>query len=124
MTAPAARFGTGRPWTTGVEEELIVVDPRTHRLTHTGVEAIAAMGDVTALGEAKPDTYSALVELASPVCATAGAGVAALSALRACLRATGAVPIGAGIHPDAAFGDVEHVPEERATPRSSPSSAG
>ena len=113
MTVAAARFGTGRPWTIGVEEELIVVDGRTHALAHTGVEAIAAMGDVRALGEAKPDTYSALVELASPVSATAGEGVAALSALRARLRATGAVAIGAGIHPDAAFGDVEHVPEAR-----------
>jgi carboxylate-amine ligase len=109
----AARFGTGRPWSIGVEEELIVVDGRTHALAHTGVEAIAAMGDVGALGEAKPDTYSALVELASPVSATAGEGVAALSALRARLRATGAVAIGAGIHPGAAFGDVEHVPEAR-----------
>jgi carboxylate-amine ligase len=109
----AARFGTGRPWTIGVEEELIVVDGRTRALAHTGVEAIAAMGDVSALGEAKPDTYSALVELVSPVSATAGAGVAALSALRGRLRATGAVAIGAGIHPDAAFGDVEHVPQER-----------
>ena len=90
-----------------------MVDGRTHALAHTGVEAIAAMGDVGALGEAKPDTYSALVELASPVSTTAGEGVAALSALRARLRTTGAVAIGAGIHPDAAFGDVEHVPEAR-----------
>lgn len=107
------RFGAGSAWTIGVEEELIVVDARTHALDHRGVEAIDAMGDVSALGEAKPDTYSALVELASPVCRTAGEGVAALSALRARLRAAGAVAIGAGIHPDGAFGDVVHVPEAR-----------
>ncbi len=113
MTARAGAFAAGRPWGVGVEEELIMVDPRTRALAHTGVETIAAMGPDPAPGEAKPDTYSALVELASPVSRTAGEGVAALSALRARLRATGAVAIGAGIHPDGAFGDVEHVPDAR-----------
>ena len=64
-------------------------------------------------GFAQPDTYSALVELASPVARDAGEGVAALRALRARVRAAGGTRIGAGIHPDGAFGDVEHVDEPR-----------
>jgi carboxylate-amine ligase len=43
----------------------------------------------------------------------AGEGVAALSALRAQVRAAGGTVIGAGIHPDGAFGDVVHVDEPR-----------
>ena len=43
----------------------------------------------------------------------AGEGAAALSALRARVRAAGGTAIGAGIHPDGAFGDVEHVDEPR-----------
>ncbi|MGZ6643354.1 MAG: carboxylate-amine ligase [Solirubrobacteraceae bacterium] len=108
-----ARFGASAPWRVGVEEELIVVDARTHALAHEGTSALAAMDVDAADGEAKPDTYAALVELAAPASETAGAGAAALSALRARLRATGATALGAGIHPDGAFGDVEHVPEAR-----------
>jgi carboxylate-amine ligase len=47
------------------------------------------------------------------VCATAEDGVRAVAALRERARATGATMIGAGIHPDGAFGDVLHVPEPR-----------
>ena len=43
----------------------------------------------------------------------AGQGVAALSALRARLRAAGGTAIGAGIHPDGAFGDVVLFDEPR-----------
>ena len=71
------------------------------------------MDEVGLDGYAHPDTYSALVELASPVVRDADEGAAALSALRARVRAAGGTAIGAGIHPDGAFGDVEHVDEPR-----------
>ena len=47
------------------------------------------MDGADADGFAHPDTYSALIELASPVARDAGEGVAALSALRARVRAAG-----------------------------------
>jgi glutamate---cysteine ligase / carboxylate-amine ligase len=109
------RFGAQADFAIGVEEELILVDPGSRALSHAGIEVLARMGeaDARAEGFAHPDTYSALIELASPVARDAGAGVAALSALRARLRAAGGTAIGAGIHPDGAFGDVEHVDEPR-----------
>ena len=114
---PAARSASARrpDFAIGVEEELILVDPRARALSHTGVDVLARMGDADASAEgfAHPDTYSALVELASPVARDAGEGVAALSALRARVRAAGGTVIGAGIHPDGAFGDVVHVDEPR-----------
>jgi carboxylate-amine ligase len=112
VSAPA--FGApGRDFALGVEEELIVVDPATLGLMHAGVDVLRRMKVPPGDGFAHPDTYAALVELASPVVADAGAGTAAVGALRARARAAGATLIGAGIHPDGAFGDVVHVPEPR-----------
>jgi carboxylate-amine ligase len=111
---PAVRFGApGRDFALGVEEELIAVDPRTHALSHTGVDVLEGVTATEREGAAHPDTYSALAELASPPSPTAEAGVAAVAALRARLRDAGGTFIGAGIHPDGAFGDVVHVPAER-----------
>ncbi|QEC46714.1 YbdK family carboxylate-amine ligase [Baekduia soli] len=112
MTATAFG-GAGRDFALGVEEELIVVDPVTLALSHTGVEVLERMEVPEGTGSAHPDTYAALVELASPVVHSAGEGVASIAALRARARAAGATLIGAGIHPDGAFGDVVHVPEAR-----------
>ncbi|MCW2982974.1 MAG: YbdK family carboxylate-amine ligase, partial [Conexibacter sp.] len=107
-------FGApGRDFALGVEEELIVVDPATLALSHTGVEVLAAMDVPEGAGSAHPDTYAALVELASPVSRTAEEGVRSVAALRARAREAGATLIGAGIHPDGAFGDVVHVDEPR-----------
>jgi glutamate---cysteine ligase / carboxylate-amine ligase len=106
-------FGEQADFAIGVEEELILVDPGSRALSHAGVEVLARMGDAGADGFAHPDTYSALIELASPVARDAGEGVAALAALRARVRTAGGTVIGAGIHPDGAFGDVLHVDEPR-----------
>jgi glutamate---cysteine ligase / carboxylate-amine ligase len=108
---PSSAFG--RAFALGVEEELIVVDPATLALSHTGGDVLAAMDVPEGAGSAHPDTYAALVEFASPVSATAHEGVAAVAALRARARAAGATLIGAGIHPDGARGDVVHVDEPR-----------
>jgi carboxylate-amine ligase len=113
--APAAAFG--RRFALGVEEELLVVDAGTLALSHGAAEVLEAIDVPPGSGSAHPDTYAALVELASPVCATVEEGVAAIAALRA--RAREAVPgapktlLGAGIHPAGAFGDVVHVDEPR-----------
>lgn len=109
------RFGRpGLDFALGVEEELIAVDPGTGALSHTGIDVLDSLEPVgEADGAAHPDTYSALVELASPPSATPEDGVRAVSALRARLRAAGGTFAGAGIHPDGAFGDVLHVPAER-----------
>ena len=110
-----ARFGLEADFAIGVEEELILVDAESRALSHAGVDVLARMGDPAGgtAGFAHPDTYSALIELASRVARNAGEGVAVLGALRARVRAAGGTVIGAGIHPDGAFGDVVHVDEPR-----------
>jgi carboxylate-amine ligase len=103
------RFGREADFAIGVEEELILVDPATHALSPTAAQVLARVeADPAALGEAKPDTYAAMIELATTVLGDATQAARALSELRARVRATGAATIGAGVHPDGAFGDAVH----------------
>jgi carboxylate-amine ligase len=113
---PDVRFGSSPPYRLGVEEELLLVDPHTHALSHTGSELLSRLtgaGGTESHGEFAPDTYEAELELKSPVSADAGEAVSHLAALRAVVREAGACAIGAGLHPAAAFGDVVHAPGER-----------
>jgi carboxylate-amine ligase len=107
----------GRAFALGVEEELIVVDAATLALKHGGAEVLGAIDVPAGAGSAHPDTYAALVEVASPVARTPQAGVGAVAALRAraleAAAGSAATLIGAGIHPDGAWGDVVHVDEPR-----------
>jgi carboxylate-amine ligase len=101
-------FGRGESLALGVEEELLLVDPRTLALDHRASEILPRLD-----GLVKPDVYEAEVETASPVSRDAVEAAAALGDVRARLRAAGATLIGCGIHPDAPFGDAPHVPGER-----------
>jgi glutamate---cysteine ligase / carboxylate-amine ligase len=108
------RFGSaGRDFGLGVEEELIVVDPATLAVSHTGAETLARVRDGPHGDRIKPDTYAAMLELVSPISRGAEDAVAAIAELRGRVRAAGATVIGAGIHPEGAFGDVEHIDEPR-----------
>ena len=108
----------GRAFALGVEEELILVDAAHARArAHAAVEALAAMGGAGA--RARPSPTPTRRSSSSPRRwrATAGEGVArARRAAGARCARPGATPIGAGIHPDGAFGDVVHV-DERALRR-------
>jgi carboxylate-amine ligase len=104
-------FGVGRPFTVGVEEELLLVDAHTHRLAHVADRVLAKMDvDGEAAGH---EAYAAEIELRSPPCASAGEAAASLAALRARAAAAGAVLMGAGVHPTAELGDVQLVDAER-----------
>jgi carboxylate-amine ligase len=104
-------FGRAAPFALGVEEELLLVDPATGGLAPVAGTLIAGLAP--GAGTIEPDVYEALVELASPITADAIEGARALEALRADVRAAGATPVGAGIHPAAPFGDAPHVDEPR-----------
>ncbi|MBI5106312.1 MAG: YbdK family carboxylate-amine ligase [Solirubrobacterales bacterium] len=89
------------------------MDRATLALSHTGIDAVREVQVPEAEGTIKPDTYAALVELASPVSRHAEEATAHVARMRAHVRAPGTTLLGAGIHPDGAFGDVVHVDEAR-----------
>src|SRR5436190_5907564 len=100
------RFGDA-PFALGVEEELLLVDPRTHLLAPDAPRILAAVEDL------KPDLYLALVESVSPITAGPAEAVAAMAATRTRVREAGATIMGSGIHPAGAFGDAPHVSSPR-----------
>ena len=110
---PEVNFGRGPSFRLGVEEEFILVDAATGAVSHTGSEVLARLPLDSPHGRFAPDTYEAEIELKAPISAGADEAVSHLGALRDALRDSGARAIGAGLHPDAVFGDVEHVAGER-----------
>lgn len=104
-------FGRGPSFAVGMEEELLLVDPVTRRLANVASELLPRVD--TDAGRVMPDVYEACAELATPVSAHAIEGGEAFARMRAALREAGATLMGAGIHPDGAFGDAPHVQTER-----------
>ena len=94
-----------------MEEELLLVDPVTHALSHTSSRVLERIDEAN--GDIKHDLYEAQIELASPPSADVGEAVRALRANRRQVANAGGILLGAGVHPSAAFGDVKIVEEER-----------
>jgi carboxylate-amine ligase len=95
----------------GVEEELLLVDPVSHGLSHTSSRVLEALGDTSS--DIKHDLYEAQIEIASPPSDTVADAVRALRAHRREVANVGGVLLGAGVHPGAEFGDVKIVDQER-----------
>jgi carboxylate-amine ligase len=107
----AHAFGSGEPFTLGVEEELFLVDPVTGAQANAAVAVLDRLGPVA--GHVERELHASQIELITEVCATAGEAVAALRALRAAVTATGAGVLGAGTHPAAREGDAEISDKDR-----------
>ena len=104
---------TGGSLPVGVEEELLLVDPVTYALAHASTRVLEQLGDTD--GQVKHDLYEAQIEIASPPSETVGDAVRSLRSRRREVANTGAILLGAGVHPSAAFGDVKIVNKERYT---------
>jgi carboxylate-amine ligase len=97
-----ARFEAPAPMTLGVEEELMLLDPRTLDLTPRAAEALAALGGDPRF---KLELPAAQLEIVLPPVANAGSAARGLAAARARLRDVlgGELRLaGAGLHPFAA----------------------
>ena len=86
---PEHAFGSGRPFSLGVEEELFVVDPVTGRQANSSAAVIERLkpvrGDVTPVGgDVTQELHACEVELISEVHRTVGEAVGALRAMRGC----------------------------------------
>ena len=109
--APMHRFGSGEPFSVGLEEELLLVDPQTLRLAHVAAEVLPHVD----LPRERVDheAFLAELEVRSDPCASVAEAVGQLAEGRAAVRAAGATPMAAGLHPDAELFDVRLVQSER-----------
>jgi glutamate---cysteine ligase / carboxylate-amine ligase len=105
------RFGTGKPFSIGVEEELFLVDPVTGAQANSSGAVLERLGEVD--GQVERELHACQVELISEVHASAGDAVRELAQLRRAVIGTGAGILGAGTHPTAGEGDAEITDKER-----------
>lgn len=104
-------FGSGEPFSVGIEEELLLVDADTLQLAHVADRILPRVE--LPEGRADHEAFLAEIELRSTPRADAGTAAAELEENRAAARAAGATLMAVGLHPDARYGDVELVDSER-----------
>jgi carboxylate-amine ligase len=98
-------FGSGEPFSLGVEEELFLVDPVTGRQANASAAVLARIGAV--VGRVERELHACQVELITDVCRDAGEAVGAVGAMRRAVLAPGAGLLGSGTHPAALEGEAE-----------------
>jgi carboxylate-amine ligase len=108
-------FGSSEPLTIGVEEEVLLVEAGTRRLANVAERVLAELDLPESL--AAHEAFASEVELRTPVCHSAAEVRAELqqrreAAATAAARA-GAELMAVGLHPQAAYGDVQLVDAER-----------
>jgi carboxylate-amine ligase len=107
---------TGPAFTLGVEEELMIVDPRTMELVSAVEEMIEAVPGETE-GSVKPELLQSVLEIATDVCRSAGEAAGQLEDLRRRVRETAegkGLTIGsAATHPFAKWEDQRIVERDR-----------
>jgi carboxylate-amine ligase len=100
----------GSDFTIGIEEELQLVDARTHELSPVAVDIVAAVDAPASVGH---EAYAGQIELRSGICADADEARRDLAAARAATAAAGATLMGVGLHPTDAWGDSPLVDKPR-----------
>jgi carboxylate-amine ligase len=105
------KFGSGRAFSIGVEEELFLVDPVTGHQTNSSDAVLDRLGSVS--GRVERELHACQVELITGVHRNATSAVAELRELRRAVRATGAGLLGSGTHPTADEGEAEITDKDR-----------
>ncbi len=116
LTEPAHRFGTSKPFSIGLEEELFLVDPATGRQTNSSravLDRVDQTNGQLAGGKVERELHACQVELITGIHSSAGEAARALGVLRGAVVETGAGLLGAGTHPSAEAGDAEITDRER-----------
>lgn len=105
------RFGSGEPYSVGVEEELFLVDPNTGRQTSNSTMVLERLGEIE--GRVEPELHDCEVELITRPSRRVADAMSALSGLRHAVLATGIGLIGAGTHPSAGEDEARITDKER-----------
>jgi glutamate---cysteine ligase / carboxylate-amine ligase len=104
-------FGKGEPFTIGLEEELLLVDPETHQLDHVADRLLAEID--LPYERAGHEAFLAEIEVRSEPRGSVAEAVGDIAEGRAAVRAAGGTPMAVGLHPAAGFGDVRLVDSDR-----------
>jgi glutamate---cysteine ligase / carboxylate-amine ligase len=104
-------FGEGKPFTVGLEEEVLLVEAGSFRLAHVA-DRILPRIDLPE-GRADHEAFLAQLELRSDPRASASDAVQQLWEGRSLARDAGATLLAAGVHPSADYGDVRLVRSDR-----------
>jgi glutamate---cysteine ligase / carboxylate-amine ligase len=102
---PLPPFHPSAEFSLGVEEELHLVAPTT---LAPDLRTDALLTGEWPPGQAKGEICDGVIEFVTPISANTREAVTRLGAMRAEAVSRGAGLIGAGLHPDARFGDVRH----------------
>jgi len=105
------RFGSGEPFSIGVEEELFLVDPVSGAPANASTAVLERLGEVE--GQVERELHACQVELITGVHTRADDAVRELERLRRAVVATGAGILASGTHPSAAEGDAAITDKER-----------
>jgi carboxylate-amine ligase len=105
-------FGSGKPFTVGVEEELFLVDPVTGRQANASAAVQQRLVPVER-GTVERELHACQVELITDVCDSANEAIAVLGSLRKAVLRTGAGLLGSGTHPSAGEGEAEITDKQR-----------
>jgi carboxylate-amine ligase len=96
-----SHYGESSPFSLGVEEELMVLDPETLALAPRAHEVIERLDDGS--GRFKPELFASMLETATPICPDAPAALGELRSMRGRIRdeagALGVETAAAGSHP-------------------------
>ena len=104
-------FGTGEPFTIGLEEELLLVDRDTLQLDHAADRVVPGID--LPHERAGHEAFLAEIEVRSEPRRSAAEAVGDIAEGRAAIVAAGGTPMAVGLHPDAGFGDVRLVDSDR-----------
>jgi glutamate---cysteine ligase / carboxylate-amine ligase len=108
---PEHRFGESEPFTIGLEEELLLVDPDTLQLAHVADSVLPNTG--LPPDRVDHEAFLAEIEVRSAAARSVAEAVIQLEEGRRAARDAGATLMGAGLHPDARLFDVQIVQSER-----------
>jgi len=104
-TETEIRFGSGEPFSLGVEEELFTVDPVTGHQANSAAAVIERLGDLS--GSVAEELHACQLELITDVHRTVGEAIGSLASMRRAVGEVGAGLLGSGTHPSGAEGDAE-----------------
>jgi glutamate---cysteine ligase / carboxylate-amine ligase len=104
-------FGSGQPFSLGVEEELFLVDPVTGRQTNSSAAVLERLGET--VGAVERELHACQIELITNVHTSVDGAIGELAELRRAVVQTGAALLGSGTHPAADEGDAVITDKDR-----------